>query len=156
LRATGKPVLIAANKADATRLEADAGEFYQFGFDEVVAVLAEHGDGVGDLLDALVTHFAEQAETTETETAPREIRLAIIGRPNVGKSSLLNRLLGEERVIVSPVAGTTRDAVDTLLEWPEEVAGATPTDASQDPNALQGEATALEVAERVVHRFRLI
>src|SRR5437868_13948903 len=120
LRATGKPVLIAANKADATRLEADAGEFYQFGFDEVVAVSAEHGDGVGDLLDALVTHFDEQAEVVDTETAPREIRLAIIGRPNVGKSSLLNRLLGAERAIVSPVAGTTRDTVDTLLEWPEE------------------------------------
>ena len=156
LRGTGKPVLIAANKADATRLEADAGEFYQFGFDEVVAVSAEHGDGVGDLLDALVTHFDEQAEVVDTETAPREIRLAIIGRPNVGKSSLLNRLLGAERAIVSPVAGTTRDTVDTLLEWPEEIAGATPTDATQDPNALQGEGTALEVAERVVHRFRLI
>jgi len=82
LRGTGKPVLIAANKADATRLEADAGEFYQFGFDEVVAVSAEHGDGVGDLLDALVTHFDEHTDAVETETAPREIRLAIIGRPN--------------------------------------------------------------------------
>src|SRR5205085_1938142 len=127
-----------------------------FGFDEVVPVSAEHGDGIGDLLDALITHFDEQAVAVETQTAPREIRLSIIGRPNVGKSSLLNRLLGEERVIVSPVAGTTRDAVDTLLEWPEENTGATPTDATQDPNALQGEGTALEVAERVTHRFRLI
>jgi GTPase len=122
LRGTGKPVLIAANKADATRLEADAGEFFQFGFDDVIPVSAEHGDGVGDLLDALVTHFNEQAGALETETAPREIRLAITGRPNVGKSSLLNRLLGEERVIVSPVPGTTRDAVDTLLEWRDEEA----------------------------------
>src|SRR5918911_2544840 len=131
LRSPGKPVLVAANKADATRLDADAGEFYRFGFDEVVPVSAEHGDGVGDLLDLLVTHFDEATSTTDEQVAPREIRLAIIGRPNVGKSSLLNRLLGEERVIVSPVAGTTRDAVDTLLEWPEEVA---PEDKSQISN----------------------
>jgi GTP-binding protein len=117
LRATGKRVIVAANKADATRLEADAGEFFRFGFDEVIPVSAEHGDGVGDLLDAIVEGFEKRPESDEDEErAPRELRLAIVGRPNVGKSSLLNRLLGEERVIVSPVAGTTRDAVDTLLE----------------------------------------
>jgi GTP-binding protein len=118
LRTTGKRVLVAANKADAQRLETDAGEFYRFGFDEVVPVSAEQGNGVGDLLDALVENFqtVEQGEDDESRAQPRELRLAIVGRPNVGKSSLLNRLLGEERVIVSPVAGTTRDAVDTLLE----------------------------------------
>jgi GTPase len=117
LRGTGKRVIVAANKADATRLEADAGEFFRFGFDEVVPVSAEHGDGIGDLLDALVAGFEEkEVDEDEGERGPRELRLAVIGRPNVGKSSLLNRLLGEERVIVSPVAGTTRDAVDTLLE----------------------------------------
>jgi GTP-binding protein len=149
LRATDKPVLIAANKADAARLEADAGEFYQFGFDEVVAVSAEHGDGVGDLLDALVTHFDEQTGAIETETAPREIRLAIIGRPNVGKSSLLNRLLGEERVIVSPVAGTTRDAVDTLLEWKDE--RTTENDQAAGQSAIRDPRSAMHE-----HRFRLI
>jgi GTPase len=117
LRATGKRVIVAANKADAARLEADAGEFYRFGFENVVAVSAEHGDGLGDMLDALVAGFEELPEPEEeSESAAREIRLAIVGRPNVGKSSLLNRLLGEERVIVSPIAGTTRDAVDTVLE----------------------------------------
>jgi GTP-binding protein len=118
LRGTGKRVIVAANKADAMRLEADAGEFFRFGFDEVVPVSAEHGDGVGDLLDAVVTGFEELQGVEEDgeERGPRELRLAIVGRPNVGKSSLLNRLLGEERVIVSPVAGTTRDAVDTLLD----------------------------------------
>ena len=117
LRATGKRVIVAANKADAARLEADAGEFFRFGFEEVVPVSDEHGDGVADLLDALVAGFEDAAEAAEdVERRPRELRLAIVGRPNVGKSSLLNRLLGEERVIVSPVAGTTRDAVDTLLE----------------------------------------
>lgn len=117
LRGTGKRVIVAANKADAARLEADAGEFFRFGFETVVPVSAEHSDGIGDLLDAVVAGFEEIKEITEDEASgPRELRLAIVGRPNVGKSSLLNRLLGEERVIVSPVAGTTRDAVDTMLE----------------------------------------
>jgi GTP-binding protein len=122
LRSTGKPVLVAANKTDAVRFEADAGEFYRFGFAGVYPLAAEHGDGVGDLLDALVARFEAGAgvEDEVEREARREIRLAIIGRPNVGKSSLLNRLLGEERVIVSPLAGTTRDAVDTVLEWPLE------------------------------------
>ncbi len=120
LRATGKPVLVAANKTDGVRWEADAGEFYRFGFAGVYPLAAEHGDGVGELLDAVVAGFETGAglATDEDKDAPREIRLAIIGRPNVGKSSLLNRLLGEERVIVSPLAGTTRDAVDTVLEYP--------------------------------------
>lgn len=119
LRGTGKRVLVAANKADAGRLEADAGEFFRFGFENVFAVSAEHGDGLGDMLDALVAGFEpvpESEEEDEQEARARELRLAIIGRPNVGKSSLLNRLLGEDRVIVSPIAGTTRDAVDTVLE----------------------------------------
>ena len=123
LRSTGKPVLVAANKTDAVKFEADAGEFYRFGFEGVYPLAAEHGDGVGELLDALVTRFnADGIAGVEDEDADelREIRLAIIGRPNVGKSSLLNRLLGEERVIVSPLAGTTRDAVDTVLDWPLE------------------------------------
>jgi GTPase len=129
LRSTGKRVLVAANKADATDLESDAGEFHSFGFAEVFPISAEHGNGIGDLLDTLVTGLNESA-TGESDwseepdrlrsEAPRELRLAIVGRPNVGKSSLLNRLLGEERAIVSPVAGTTRDTVDTLLETPEQ------------------------------------
>ncbi len=114
LRSVGKRVLVAANKADAVRFEADAGEFYRFGFEEVFALAAEQGTGVAELLDALVEDFA--SINYDEEAAPRNLRLAIVGRPNVGKSSLLNRLLGEERVIVSPIAGTTRDAVDTFIE----------------------------------------
>lgn len=112
LRNIGKPVFIAANKSESKRVEEEAGEFYKFGF-ELMPVSAEHGSGVGDLLDAVyeVLSFEEQAEETEQT----EIKLAIIGRPNVGKSSLLNKILGEERVIVSPIAGTTRDAIDTEL-----------------------------------------
>jgi GTP-binding protein len=127
LRATGKRVLVAANKADATRLESDAGEFHGFGFSDVFPISAEHGNGIGDMLDSLADDLRgpagkEGAEDSDEDAKhseaklPRELRLAIVGRPNVGKSSLLNRLMGEERAIVSPVAGTTRDTVDTLLK----------------------------------------
>src|SRR5215210_1724295 len=85
LRSTGKRVLVAANKADAERLETEAGEFYRFGFEEVFPVSAEHGNGLGDLLDSLTEGLEIIPETEGREGAPREIRLAIIGRPNVGK-----------------------------------------------------------------------
>jgi GTPase len=121
LRSTGKHVLVAANKTDSTRLESESTEFYRFGFDDVFPISAEQGIGIGDVLDSVVELLKLRAqETSEDEPAgPRELRLAIVGRPNVGKSSLLNRLLGEDRVIVSPVAGTTRDAIDTVLQTPE-------------------------------------
>lgn len=112
LRNIGKPVFIAANKSESRKVEEEAAEFYKFGFG-LTPLSAEHGTSVGDLLDEVfsVLEFDEDAEEEEHE----EIRLAIIGRPNVGKSSLLNKILGEERVIVSPIAGTTRDAIDTEL-----------------------------------------
>ena len=132
LRATGKRVLVAANKSEKARVEAEAGEFYRFGFEEVFPVSAEQGIGLGELLDALVKDLkfeiadlgsedqGSEISDLRSQTSDRELRLAIIGRPNVGKSSLLNRLIGEERVIVSPVAGTTRDSIDTLLTTPEQ------------------------------------
>ena len=117
LRSTGKSVLVAANKVDAAKLEALAGEFHRFGFDDVLPISAENSDGVAELLDALVERLPPaEAEDEESDERAREVRLAIVGRPNVGKSSILNWLVGDERVIVSPVAGTTRDAVDTVLE----------------------------------------
>src|SRR6201988_2411396 len=117
LRGTGKTVLVAANKIDSSSLESESTEFFQFGFENVFPVSAEQGIGVGELLDGVVELLPE---TITDDTEPeRELRLAIVGRPNVGKSSLLNQLLGEDRVIVSPVAGTTRDAIDTVLETPE-------------------------------------
>lgn len=112
LRNIGKPVFIAANKAESRKLEEEAAEFYQFGFG-LTPISAEHGTSVGDLLDSVfdVLEFGDGPEDEDH----REIRFAIVGRPNVGKSSILNQLLGEERVIVSPIAGTTRDAIDTEL-----------------------------------------
>lgn len=119
LRGTSKHVLVAANKTDSTRLESESAEFYRFGFENVFPVSAEQGIGVGELLDGVVDLLKFDGQDNDEITEPRELRLAIVGRPNVGKSSLLNRILGEDRVIVSPVAGTTRDAIDTVLQTPE-------------------------------------
>lgn len=114
LRNLGKPIFIAANKSETKTVEEDAAEFYKFGF-SLTPLSAEHGTNVGDLLEELfdVLEFPEESVEEETD----EIKLAIIGRPNVGKSSILNKILGEERVIVSPIAGTTRDAIDTEFEY---------------------------------------
>ncbi len=117
LRRTQKPVLIAANKADNARLAQDALEFYGLGLGEVFPISALHGTGTGDLLDAIVENLSRRPPEVFDEEDDEAIKIAILGRPNVGKSSLLNKLLGQERAIVSPVAGTTRDAVDTHLTW---------------------------------------
>jgi GTPase len=114
MRKTGKPIWTVVNKIDAAGLEIHTASFYQFGTDEVFPVSAEHNLGIGDLLDAIAERVGDQPEEPEEE-ASVEIRVAVVGRPNVGKSSLVNRLLGFERSIVTDVPGTTRDAVDTLL-----------------------------------------
>jgi GTP-binding protein len=113
LRRSRKPVFLVANKAESPRVRQAAVEFYALGLGEVYPVSALHGIGVGDLLDDLVRSLP----ASEEEEAAEGVRLAIVGRPNVGKSSLLNRLVGEERAIVSPVPGTTRDALDIRLDW---------------------------------------
>ncbi|MEW5717563.1 MAG: ribosome biogenesis GTPase Der [Chloroflexota bacterium] len=113
LRQTAKPVYLVVNKADNDTRVQDAVEFFKLGLGEPIAISALHGVGVGDLLDQIIAHLPP--ETTEP---PSEIpRLAIVGRPNVGKSSLLNAILGEERAMVSDIPGTTRDALDTELIW---------------------------------------
>ena len=109
-----KPVVLAVNKADSTGAEDPAiYEFYGLGLGDPIAVSAVHGHGTGDLLDECVKYFPE---AEEEEEEPDYVKVAVIGKPNVGKSSLINRILGEKRLIVSNVAGTTRDAVDTMLE----------------------------------------
>ena len=120
LRRSSKPILIAANKAENEERRKNAVEFYGLGVGEAVfPVSALHGTGSGDLLDAIVSALQDAAPIDYSDEDPEDdtLKIAIVGRPNVGKSSLVNRLLGEERAIVSPVAGTTRDAVDTLLTW---------------------------------------
>jgi GTP-binding protein len=136
-REAGVPALVAINKTDDRRARSNAMEFYQLGFDQVFEISAEHADGVGDLLDAILEQFGTRAshspaasgpssslppsgvsrKATATHREPGEVAVAIVGRPNAGKSSLVNRLLREERMIVSEMPGTTRDAVDAVLTW---------------------------------------
>ncbi len=117
LRRTNKPVIVVANKADNEKRSFDAIEFYGLGLtQEVMSISAVHGLGTGDLLDAIVSAL-KNAPPEDLDAEDESLKIAIVGRPNVGKSSLLNRLLGEERTIVSPIAGTTRDAIDTHLTW---------------------------------------
>jgi len=140
LRRIGRPVVVAINKTDDKRAEASVMEFFQLGFDPVVEISAEHGHGVAELLDEIVKRLGardpgvrtrdsgpdskdspsddESALVPGSEPAvPDETGVAIVGRPNVGKSSLVNRLLRQERVLVSEMPGTTRDAIDTMLTW---------------------------------------
>ncbi|MBV8333353.1 MAG: ribosome biogenesis GTPase Der [Candidatus Eremiobacteraeota bacterium] len=115
LRAKRRPIVLVANKAESPAAAASVhAEFARLGFGEPIAVSAIHGEGTGDLLDRVVDLLPPEAPDAAAE---EELALAIIGRPNVGKSSLLNALLGEERSIVSDVPGTTRDAIDTIFSW---------------------------------------
>lgn len=113
LRATQKPVILAVNKADNQKRQLDAVEFYELGIGDPVPISAIHGLGTGDLLDRVV----ETLPVTPEEEEDDSIKVAIVGRPNVGKSSLLNRLLGQQRSIVSEIPGTTRDAIDTRIRF---------------------------------------
>lgn len=117
LRRSQKPVVLAANKADNDQMESDALEFYELGLGEPLPISAHHGRGTADLLDRVV---ALLPASMPVETAPNTLGIAIVGRPNVGKSMLLNALLGEERVLVSEVPGTTRDAIDTTIRYEDK------------------------------------
>ena len=113
LRRTSKTIFVVINKIDSERQNPDTAEFFKLGFRHVFPVSSEHGRGFTELLDQIAIELPVEPEEEET---PDEIRVAIIGRPNVGKSTLLNRLVGAERSMVSPIAGTTRDAVDSVIE----------------------------------------
>jgi GTP-binding protein len=136
IRQADTPALVAINKVDDKRAKAGANEFFQLGFDQILEISAEHGRGIGELLDAIVhqiggvpagappadpaveePHVDDSGGPEPPVTEPAEVGIVIVGRPNAGKSSLVNRLLREERMIVSETPGTTRDAVDTVFTW---------------------------------------
>ncbi|MBK5239901.1 ribosome biogenesis GTPase Der [Clostridium sp.] len=113
LRSSKKPIVLVVNKIDHLELEANAFEFYNLGIGNPVAISATQGLGLGDMLDEVVAHFESVYSSTENE---EYIQVAVVGKPNVGKSSLINKMLGEDRNIVTDIAGTTRDAIDSKLE----------------------------------------
>jgi GTP-binding protein len=117
LRSAAKPTLLVANKADNARLEAEAVEFYQLGLGEPLAISAYHRRGTAELMDRIVSRLPTPALV---EAEPEVVKVAIVGRPNVGKSTLLNAILGEERAIVDATPGTTRDAIDTTLDFADQ------------------------------------
>ncbi len=151
LRVSGKPVIVLANKIDDPRRDLDAVEFHRLGLGDPVPLSALHGHGTGDLLDDVVAQLPGRDEGIVGEEA---IRVAILGRPNVGKSSLLNALLGETRVIVSDVPGTTRDTIDTVLTRGEttfllvDTAGLRRKRRQRQGIEYYSELRALEAAER--------
>jgi GTP-binding protein len=159
LRTHGKPVIVAMNKSDDRRARGRAVEFYQFGFEPVIEIAAEHGDGVGDLLDTVLGRLPmRRPAAREEELAAEEMEtaVAIVGRPNVGKSSLLNRLLREQRAMVSDMPGTTRDAVDAVLKWHRRTFRLVDTAGIRRPGRVarsgQLESVSVLVARRAIER----
>ena len=154
LRRAGRPVAVIANKIDDPSRDPDALEFHRLGLGEPVPISALHGYGTGDLLDRIVADLEAVATASPAEVGESAIRVAILGRPNVGKSSLLNALLGQERVIVSDAPGTTRDAIDTVLERGEatyvlvDTAGLRRKRRQRQGIEYYSELRALEAAER--------
>jgi GTP-binding protein len=155
LRSASVPVLLAVNKTDDRRARGRALEFYQLGFDPVVEIAAEHGEGTGDLLDEIVKRLPTRRDAARVSEPP-EVAVAIVGRPNVGKSSLLNRLLREERAIVSDLPGTTRDTVDALVHWHRRAFRIVDTAGIRRPGRVarsgQLEAVSVMVARRAIEK----
>jgi GTPase len=155
LRASTAPVVLAVNKTDDKRAKNRALEFYQLGFDAVVEIAAEHGEGIGDLLDEVIARLPARRETKPADE-PEETAIAIVGRPNVGKSSLLNRLLHEERSIVSDMPGTTRDTVDAVLKWHKRTFRIVDTAGIRRPGRVarsgQIESVSVLVAKRAIEK----
>jgi len=156
LRTAGAPVILAVNKTDDRRAKGRVLEFYELGFEPVVEMAAEHGTGVGDLLDEVVQRLPAVRREAGTGAEEPETAVAIIGRPNVGKSSLLNRLLREERSIVSDMPGTTRDTVDALLRWHRRAFRILDTAGIRRPGRVarsgQVEAVSVMVARRAIEK----
>jgi len=151
LRGMERPVIVVANKADNPQRESNAGEFYGLGIGEVYPISGLNGRNVADLLDLIVAQLP--SDDTEAETV-EELRLAIVGRPNVGKSSMLNAFAGEKRVIVSDIPGTTRDAIDTLVQYKGETVWLIDTAGIRRRGKIQGTVEYYMVlrAERAIER----
>ncbi len=175
-RDVGVPVILAINKADDRRARNASLEFSRLGFPSMVDISAEHGQGVADLLEEVVKHLKPGAASQEPEIEPsdatelaeperrskepaQETAIAIVGRPNAGKSSLVNRLLREERMIVSEVPGTTRDSVDSLLQWHGETLRIVDTAGIRRPGKVgksQVESLSVLLAKRAVERADVV
>jgi GTP-binding protein len=159
IRATGVAVILAINKMDDRRAKDGALELYRLGFDSVVEVSAEHGLGVGDLMDAVLARLPEGGRQAP-EVEPQETAVAIVGRPNAGKSSLVNRLLREDRMIVSEVPGTTRDAVDAVLMWHRKQFRIVDTAGIRRPGRVaksgQVETVSVMLAKRAIERADVV
>ena len=155
LRKMTVPVVMAVNKTDDKRARGRSMEFYKLGLEPVVEIAAEHGEGVGDLLDEVIQRLPARREPSRS-TDPLPTAVAIVGRPNVGKSSLLNRLLREERSIVSEMPGTTRDTVDALLTWHRRTFRIVDTAGIRRPGRVarsgQLEAVSVLVAKRAIEK----
>jgi len=159
-RATGVPVILAINKMDDRRARDGALELYRLGFDPVVELSAEHGMGVAELIDAVLARLPDAPRVSPEDAAARETAVAIVGRPNAGKSSLVNRLLQEERMIVSEVPGTTRDSVDSVLTWHRKQFRIVDTAGIRRPGRVarsgQVETLSVMLAKRAIERADIV
>jgi GTP-binding protein len=152
LRTFDKPIVFAINKTDDKRARSRAGEFYRMGFDPAFEVAAEHGDGVYELLDEVHARLPERGRVADE--APEETKVAFVGRPNVGKSSLVNRLVRAERMMVSSTPGTTRDTIDVPLQWRQRTLRVLDTAGMRKPGRVaaggQVEAVSVTLAKRAM------
>ncbi len=169
VRSSGIPAVMAINKTDDRRAKDGALELYRLGFEPVVEISAEHGRGIGDLLDAIIEKLPQGAgerhdgaddDEQGIDPTARETAIAIVGRPNAGKSSLVNALLREERMIVSPVPGTTRDSVDSILTWHRRQFRIVDTAGIRKPGRVaqsgQVEALSVMLARRAIERADIV
>jgi GTP-binding protein len=163
------PIILAINKSDDRRARAGSLELYRLGINTVVEISAEHGDAVGDLLEEVVKQLNLTADAVESDDAPEpeeiedsaetETAIAIVGRPNAGKSSLVNHLLREDRMIVSPVPGTTRDSVDSMLQWHRRTFRIVDTAGIRKPGKVsksQVESVSVLLARRAIERADVV